>query len=200
MKLIRTLLSVVGVSLLATSCASFSGNKLPKVADTPASNVKKVSLTYTLKSGSNITGSRTDSPEKVRSATEQTLLNTLNKSGRFTSVGQGKAGDVHVDVDMLNHGNAGAAAASGFITGFSFFTIPGFATDHYKLTATARTSSGKSRQYILDDSMTTAFWLPLIVATPFAFPTTVGPKVHENMYRNLIMNMEKDGILPKASN
>jgi hypothetical protein len=200
MKLIRTLLSFAAISLLATSCASFPGNRLPQVADTPVSNVKKVSLTYTLKSGSNITGSRVESPEKVRSATEQPLAHALNKSGRFTSVGQGKGGDVHVDVDMLNHGNAAAAGISGFITGFSFFTIPGFAIDHYKLTATARTSSGKSRQYILDDSMTTAFWLPLIVATPFTFPTTVGPKVHENMYRNLIVNMEKDGILPKASN
>ena len=200
MKLIRTLLSFAGISLLATSCASFSGNKLPQVADTPATNAKKVSLTYTMTSGSNITGSRVESPPQARSAAEQPLVNAFNKSGRFTSVSQGKGGAVHVDVDMLNHGNAGAAAVSGFITGFSLFTVPGFATDHYKLTATARTSSGKSRQYVLDDSMTTAFWLPLIVATPFTFPTTVAPKVHENMYRNLMANMERDGLLPKASN
>jgi len=201
MKLIRTLLSFACISLLATSCASFSGNNLPKVADTPATSAKKVSLSYTMRSASGSTGGdRTETPEQARAEAQSPMVSTFNKSERFTSVSQGKGGAVHVDVDMLNHGNPAAAATSGFITGFSLFTVPGFATDHYKLTATARTSSGKSRQYILDDSMTTAFWLPLIVATPFTFPTTVGPKVHENMYRNLIVNMEKDGILPKASN
>ena len=128
------------------------------------------------------------------------MVSTFNKSERFTAVSQGKGGAVHVDMDLLNHGNPAAAATSGFITGFSLFTIPGFATDHYKLTATARTASGKSRQYVLEDRVTTVFWLPLIIATPFASPTSVYPKVQENMYRNLIVNMERDGIRPKAAN
>jgi hypothetical protein len=201
MKLIRTLLSFACISLLATSCASFSGNNLPKVADTPATNVKKVSLTYTMKGASGSTGGdRTEAPEHDQAKVQSPMVSTFNKSERFTSVSQGKGGAVHVDMDLLNHGNPAAAATSGFITGFSLFTIPGFATDHYKLTATARTASGKSRQYVLEDRVTTVFWLPLIVATPFASPTSVYPKVQENMYRNLIVNMERDGILPKASN
>src|SRR5689334_24409380 len=44
--------------------------------------------------------------------------------------------------------------------GFSLLTIPAFATDNYKMTATASTSSGKSRQYVLDDGVTTVIWLP----------------------------------------
>ncbi|MCW1923821.1 hypothetical protein OKA05_14735 [Luteolibacter arcticus] len=201
MKLIRTLLSLAGVSLLATSCASFSGNKLPQVADTPATNVKKIPLTYTMTSGrGNTGGARTETPAGTSTHFAKPMVDAFNKSERFSSVSQGKGGAVHVDVDVLNHGNAGVAFASGFISGFSLFTIPGFGTDHFKLTATARTSSGKSRQYILEDSMTTAFWLPLIVAAPFASPTSVYPKVHENMYRNLMLNMERDGILPKAGN
>jgi hypothetical protein len=200
MKLIRHLLSLAGISLLATSCASFSTNRLPKIADAPASNVKKVSLTYSHKSGHDLTGSRVESPAAVGQKHAEPLVTALNGSERFTSVSQGKGGAVHLDVDMLNHGNGAGAAVSGFISGFSLFTIPGFATDHYKLTVTARSASGKSRQYVLEDGVTTVFWLPLIVATPFSFPTTVVPKVQENMYRNLIQNMENDGILPKAGN
>jgi hypothetical protein len=153
-----------------------------------------------MKAGHNLTGSRTDFAAPQVQKLQQPLVAALEESGRFSSVREGKGGAVHVDVDMLNHGNAAAAAISGFITGFSFFTIPGFANDNYKLTATARTSSGKSRQYVLEDGVTTVFWLPMIVATPFAFPTQVIPKVQGNMYRNLIQNMENDGVLPKASN
>ncbi|MEK7953940.1 hypothetical protein [Luteolibacter soli] len=202
MKLIRTLLSFASISLLATSCASFSGNKLPQVADTPATNAKKVSLTYTVKAGIGSTGGgdRTDVAGQLQSKVQDPMVRTFNKSERFSSVSQGKGGAVHVDVDMYNHGNKAAAGASGFISGFSLFTIPGFATDNYTLTATARTASGKSRQYKLDDSVTTVFWLPMIVATPFAYPGSVYPKVQENMYRNLLSNMERDGLLPKAGN
>lgn len=199
MKLIRILLSSAAVSLLATSCASFSGNKLPQVADTPATSAKKVPITYTIKAGSNMGRGRTELGEPQRAAAEKPLVEALNKSQRFTSVGQGKGGAVHVDVDVLNHGNAAAAGISGFISGFTFLTIPGFATDNYTVTATARTSGGKSRQYTLDESVTTVFWLPLIFATPFAHPGEVYPKVQENMYRNLIVNMEQDGMLPKSN-
>ena len=191
---------LAGLSLLATSCATFPNNRLPKVADQAPANVKKVPVTYTMKAGHNLTGSRTDFAATQVQQIQKPLVATLEESGRFSSVKEGKGGSVHLDVDMLNHGNAAGAAISGFITGFSLFTIPGFATDNYKLTATARTSSGKSRQYVLDDGATTVFWLPMIVATPFSFPTTVIPKVQKNMYRTLIQNMERDGILPKASN
>ena len=200
MKLIRTLLSFAGISLLATSCASFSGNELPKVANKPAANVKKVPITYTLKAGSNMAGGQTEFAEADRAKIEKPMVDAFNKSERFSSVSQGKGGGVHVDVDVRNDGNAAAATISGFITGASFLTIPGFATDHYKLTATARTASGQTRRYELNESVTTVIWLPLIVATPFAHPSTTIPKAHENMYRNLMVNMERDGLLTKAAN
>jgi hypothetical protein len=197
---LRSLSILAGFSLLATSCATFPNNRLPKVAAQAPANVKKVPVTYSMKAGHNLTGSRTEYGAEQVKKLQSPLAAALEESGRFSSVREGKGGAVHVDVDMLNHGNAAAAAISGFITGFSFFTIPGFANDNYKLTATARTSSGKSRQYVLEDGVTTVFWLPMIIATPFAFPTQVIPKVQGNMYRNLIQNMENDGILPKASN
>ena len=197
MKAVKNLLVISGVSLLATSCATFPNNRLAKIPDTATSKAKKVSLTYSYKAGHDLTGSRTEFAPATIQSLEQGFTKTLDNSGRFSSVKNGKGGVVQVDVDMLNHGNGTAAFASGFISGFSLFTIPGFAVDNYKLTATARASSGKSRQYVLEDGATTTFWLPLIVATPFCTPTSVIPKVQENMYRHLMQNMENDGILPK---
>jgi hypothetical protein len=74
----------------------------------------------------------------------------------------------------------------------------GFATDNYKLTATARNSSGKLSKYVLNDSVTTVFWLPMIFAMPFSSNANVVPEVRENMYRHLIQKMENDGILLKS--
>jgi len=186
---------LTGISLLATSCATFRGNGVPEVTATPATNVKKVSLTYLVKPGDPATSQALPVPQF-----SPELESTLKDSGRFTSVGQGKGGGVHLDVNMHNHGNGAAAFASGFISGFSLFTIPGVAKDNYKLSATARSAYGKTRNYVLEDSATTVIWLPMIFATPFANPSTVIPKVQENLYRNLIQNMENDGLIPKAGN
>lgn len=193
--------AAVGVGFLATSCACFPNNRVPKVADSPAPNGKKVAITYSLASRAealNGLHKETVSVENVHA--EEPLTAALTKSGRFSSMSRGKGGNVHLDVEMLNYGNHGAAAVSGFISGFSLLTIPAFATDNYKLTATASTSSGKSRQYVLDDGVTTVIWLPFIVTAPFSNPVTAVPKVQENMYRNLIEKMESDGMISKAAN
>lgn len=193
--------AAVGVGFLATSCASFPNNRVPKITNSPAPNGKKVAVTYSLSSrAETLNGFRKETVSMASGHSEGPLTAALTKSGRFSSMSRGKGGSVHLDVDMLNYGNHGAAAASGFISGFSFLTIPAFGTDNYKLTATASTSTGKSRQYVLDDGVTTVIWLPFIFVAPFSNPTTVVPKVQENMYRNLIEKMESDGMIPKAAN
>lgn len=191
------LFSFLVASLFATSCATFPKNQLPKVSATPASGAKKVSLTYSLKSGHDLTGSRTEGTAQQNGIYEKALVSAMEKSGRFSSVKSGKGGAVHLDLDMLNHGNGGLAFVSGFISGFSLFTIPGGGSDNYTLTANARTSSGRSREYRLDDGVTTVFWLPLIFAAPFANPLQVMPQVQENMFANLVPALEKDGLIPR---
>jgi hypothetical protein len=194
MKPICSLLSFVVISLLATSCATFPKNQLPKASGAAATGGKKVPLTYSISTGHNLFGSRTEGAAAQNEVSGKSLVAALDKSGRFSSVKQGKGGAVHLEVDMLNHGNGGLAMASGFISGFSMLTIPGVASDNYTLTATAR-SSGRSRKYVLDDGVTTVFWLPMILAMPFNYPGKVMPEVQENMYGNLIERMAKDGLL-----
>lgn len=175
----------------------FPKNQLPKVSSSAPAGVPKVPLTYSITSGSSITGSRKEGSAQQNAVYEKSLVSALEKSGRFSSVRKGKGGAVHVDVDMLNHGNGPAAAASGFISGFTFTVIPAIASDQYKLTADARSSSGRSRRYVLDDGTTIVIWLPMIFAMPTNNPADVVPKVYENMFANLVVGMEKDGLLPR---
>jgi hypothetical protein len=194
MKSIRLIISSAVVCLLATSCASFPQNRLPKVG-THSSGGKKVSLSYSLTSGHDLTGSRIEGGEAQKSAYAKSLVAAAEKSGRISSAREGKGGAVHLDVDMLNHGNAATSIISGFISGFTFTAIPAFAADNYTLTATARSSSGKTRKYVLDDGVNTIIWLPMIFAMPTNHPVSVVPKSHENMFGNLLLQMEKDGLL-----
>jgi|GEM_PF-2385334 len=187
------------VCALATSCATFPSKKLPRVPAQPVQVGKKVSLSYQMAGGMEmITGKPADLNAKQLVTAESAFTAAAQKSGRFSSVTSGGKGDVSVKLHLYNHGNQALAMTSGFISGYTLFVIPGFATDQFKLTASVRTTSGKSRNYELNDAATTVFWLPLIVATPFQSPKTVIPQVHENMYRNLFSRMEADGLLPQA--
>lgn len=201
MKHIRFITMIFALSALATSCATFSGNKLQKIPAQPVQASKKVSLSYQMGGSTQlIQGGNSEMSPKDLTKVEPAFVSAAQKSGRFSSVSAGGKGDVKVTMHLLNHGNAALAMTSGFISGYTFMIVPGFGTDEYKLTASVRTTSGKSRNYELNESATTVFWLPFLVVTPFKSPGSVIPKVHENMYRNLFSRMEADGLLPKSSN
>jgi hypothetical protein len=192
---------ILALSALATSCATFPSNELTKLPAQPVQASKKVSLSYQMAGSTELLqGKPADMSAKQKGNAEMTFLSAAQNSGRFSSVSAVGKGDVKVNFHLLNHGNAALAMTSGFISGYTLMIVPGFGTDQYKLTASVRTSSGKSRNYELNDSATTVFWLPFIVVTPFKSPSTVIPKVHENMYRTLFSRMEADGLLPKSSN
>jgi len=197
MKTIRLLLSVAFASLCFTSCATFPKNRLPKLSESGTGKGKKVALTYSLSAGHRILKNRAEAGELQKESARKALVAAAEKSGRFSSVKEGTGGAVHVNADLLNHGNGPAAFVSGFISGFTFTAIPAVASDNYTLTADVRTSSGKSRNYVLDDGVTTVIWLPMIFAMPSHNPAKVTPEVHENLFGNLISQMEKDGLLPR---
>ncbi len=198
MKILAILPILCGISLLATSCATFPSNRVQEVSSSASATAKKTSLTYSITSASEMfEGNRQVAPPAANEQAARPLVAAATHSDRFSSVSSGKGGDVHLDVEMLNYGNGAVAMISGFISGFTFLTIPAVASDNYKVTATARSSSGKSKKYLIDDGVTTVIWLPMIFAMPFNSPTTVIPKVQENMYRDLIQKMAADGIIPK---
>ncbi len=83
------------------------------------------------------------------------------------------------------------------ITGLSLYTIPSWATDNYNVTAKVITQNGKEHIYELTDAMTTVQWLPMIFVFPFQNMVNVSRQVRQNIWKNLILKMQKDGVLPQ---
>lgn len=134
--------------------------------------------------------------QKIQETLEEEFISVLNESGYCTILGARQEDNIHIEADLLNYGSGIAAGVAGFIGGLTFCTIPTWATDNYNLTVKITTLQDKQHEYVFDDAMTTVFWLPLIVATPFTFPTSIATKVRKNMYKNLIRRMQEDGLLP----
>ena len=188
----------VAVSLGSLSgCAVFRGSELPEVEKLPAPSVaaQKPAASYQFTSAVNM-GSKQPQHENLRAKLETEFADALRESGHFATVEKGTGKDVSISVELVESSNP-AAIAAAFITGLSLYTIPSWATVEYEATCRATTADGRTREYKLKDSATLVQWLPMMVVFPFK-PFSEIEEVRKNMYRNLIVRMQDDGVLPMA--
>lgn len=183
--------------LLFTGCASFQGNKLPLVGSFQPlpEGTKKPTATYSFSSGVDLFGKQ-EHTENVRIILEREFIDVLRESGYFASLSPGNQGEIIIQARLVNSGTP-AAMIPAFITGLSLYTIPSWATDNYDITAKVTAQDGKEHTYQLSDSMTSVQWLPMIVVAPFKNMFNVSKEVRRNIWKNLILNMQQDGILPR---
>lgn len=87
-----------------------------------------------------------------------------------------------------------SAALVGFISGVTFTVIPGWVTEKTHISANVKFNQ-KTYKYELSDSATLIIWFPLVLATPFQRPYTIMGDVNKNVYKNLVLEMKKDGLL-----
>ena len=196
-----TMAFLMFASLWITGCASFSRQRLVEVGtiQPPADATLAAKATYRFTSGVDMgVGPRQDHAPNVRQQLEKEFVDFLTTSGYFASLVPGQNGDIQLEADLVNYGDAIAAALAGAIGGLSLCTIPCWATDNYRLKVKVVTAQGKTGVYLLDDAMTTVIWLPMIVVMPFKFPIGVSNEVRTNMYKHLILRMQQDGFLPPA--
>lgn len=182
--------------LLFTSCASFPGNKLPVVGGfqpLPDGPVKPTAA-YSFSSGVDLF-EKQEHVESVRIVLEHEFIDVLNESGYFASLTPGNQAEIIIQARLVNSGTP-AVIIPAIITGLSLYTIPSWATDNYDVTAKVTTPDGKEHTYQLTDSITSYQWLPLIVIAPFNTAGNVSKEVRQNIWKNLILNMQQDGILP----
>lgn len=189
------------VCIWIAGCASFSKARLPEIGQLqpPADTSQAVIASYNFTSGSDLGGGRNEFTQNIKQLLEQEFVDQLKESGYFTSLSSGKGGRIQIDADMLNYGSGVSAMISGIIGGLSLTTIPSWVTDNYKVTVKVKSTEGKEVDYVLDDAITTVIWFPLIVATPFKSPNKVSADVRKKIYKNLILKMQQDGLLPLPS-
>lgn len=104
------------------------------------------------------------------------------------------------EADIIFEGKAYDQRNPATIVGFfisvaTVYMIPSWNTA--KIFVSADVKKGKEiKSYEVKDSMTTAIWLPFVVATPFAYDFDKTHKeILENAYRSLILKMKNDSIL-----
>lgn len=183
--------------LLLTGCASFPRNQLPPVGSFQPlpEGTKKPTVAYSFSSGVDLFGKQ-EHRENVRAQLEREFVDVLNESGYFASLSQGNQGEISIQARLVNSGTP-AVIIPAIITGLSLYTIPSWATDNYDVTAKVTAQDGKEHTYQLTDSMTTVQWLPMIVVAPFKKMVNVSKDVRRNIWKNLILKMQEDGVLPK---
>lgn len=198
MKIKQHLMCVVMAAiilLLITGCAVFPGNKLPTVEKFQPfpEATKKLTVTYSFSSGVDFFD-KLEHEENVRTMLEKEFTDTLTESGYFASVSQGNQEDLKMQVRLVDSGSP-AGMGPAIITGLSLYTIPSWATENYNVTAKVTAPGGIEHTYQLTDSVTLVQWLPMIVVFPFKNLFNVPPEVRKNIWKNLIIKMQKDGLL-----
>ena len=103
------------------------------------------------------------------------------------------------EADLIFEGKAydqrNPARLIGFLASVvTVYIIPSWHTAKIFVTANIKNDQ-KTRHYETMDSMTTAIWLPFIVATPFAYDFDKTHKeILENSFRSLLLQMKNDSV------
>jgi len=199
---VRKDFSLVAVLVFAqiAGCAGFRAKNLPEVEQrslkTSVNSKTKVYNDWKIKTKNSSSVSAealSKAEQEFKKKFEAALLSTE------CCVVAASEAEADVVVKAVSHDeNSRAAMIPAFITGFSGFIIPSWATAHVHFTATANyvEKADTKFEYDVSDSMTMVQWLPMIFAFPFANPFSSGKDMETNAYNNLILAMQKDGVIP----
>lgn len=181
--------------LLGSGCAVFDDNQIPDIV-LPAktiANDQKPSVSFKSLAMSGLT-KRKAYPEKTQTKLAKELQSVLEDSNYFSNVSaDNPSADISISAEVIDHGNQ-AAMIPAIITGFSGYTIPSWATNNFDITATVQKPGQDNKEYNAIDSAKLVQWLPMA----FLFPVknfSVVPEIRKNMYRKILSEMDKDGML-----
>ena len=90
----------------------------------------------------------------------------------------------HLLVSVATHTNPGALVFA-FITGFSFYTVPSWATIRVDVSVLVTDVNGKEVTIERSGKGTLVQWLPMIFAFPWAYPFDVEDRVIQGIYEEL---------------
>jgi hypothetical protein len=129
-------------------CASFEKEQLARVEQMPDlshyTNKPRAYVNFTFYRGK--PDSNPVENTQAKAQLETVIAQAIERSGLFMEYTFDKSladsTDYTINIDVYNHGNKGAAFASGFLSGFTFGVIPGTTTDHYTVAVEAVDKNG----------------------------------------------------------
>ena len=191
--------SIILLVCVQSGCAIFDGNKIPDIDFVPTglSGDQRPTVSYEMAAQTGMSGEGTPS-EAVKSQLEIELLDALHLSDYFSRVARSDdTADLQLNVTYSEESNP-AAMIGAVITGLSLYTIPSWMTSTFELTLTAESANGLSNTYTVSDSATLVQWLPMAFVFPFK-NFSVLTEMRKNMFRTLLVEMQKDGLFTTTS-
>ncbi len=178
--------------LTLAGCASFPGKQLPIYTyEQIVPRDPKPSIDYDAK----FISLGRENAAAVRIFQEE-IEKVFSKSNVFSKFSAGIGSEkYHLSLVLRNEGNVGAAAISGFISGFTFTVIPAYARDEYILIIDVKRGDQLLKQYQYKDHMNSWIQLFLIFLTPTHWPPDVARSVIDNMLLNFLHDVENNKIL-----
>lgn len=109
---------------------------------------------------------------------------------------EGESADIRADISIVEEGSEGLAFLSGFISGFTFGMIPGYASEDL---ITKTVYKGRDQKVLanIDKKEELGFWIQifLIFAMPFSDePEDVVKSAHYDLHRLTIDESHAKGI------
>lgn len=185
----KTHLTIVIVTLALQGCAGFQGKNIERFADSKISTSEKPKVHYKATFSANMIAGRLSEVQQ-----EGEFIRAVRDSECCIVTTDEASSDVQIRVAIAKYENP-AALIPAFITGFSLYTIPSWATTRYKFSVTGGGRDKRSFSYELEDTMTLVQWLPMMFVFPFAMPTDAEDRVVKNMHKHLLHRLHEDGVI-----
>lgn len=179
-KIILFLLLIV----LVSGCATFPSNQVPEARESNNLYDKTTLMTYTITKTSTTFSDLSDNDDE--------LISQMDKYGwKIKEQLSEKKGTPHLDIN-LSVSTDPLALIPAFLTGYSLYTIPSWATYEYKMTADFTDKSGEEHRYELHEKSTLVQWLPMIFAFPFYDPFYAQSRMLKRLYSNVAYKISQD--------
>ncbi len=180
----------------ASGCATFEMHELAEVTPWPPAAVgmkaKSVGLSYSFQRYESGAPTAFSQGNGIDQGTRYSLAQ-LQSSGMISEVRDYGSADLNIKLQLVNRQSHSEVAS--FITGFTLFLVPSFETNYWQIVALVTDAHGrKLAEYDLTDGHRTWYHLLLLPLSPFLTVDAAGDGCQENLYRQLFVAMNRDGL------
>ena len=189
----------IATTLLITTsgCISVRENKNPKIQaeNFKISTTKKPNVFIDLNFHSSMFSQNKQSIiDKAKSDQKKMFSKIIEESDCCNVVDDQEKSNLVINGTFYNE-SSDTGIYFAYLTGFSFFVIPSWINSKMKISVQA--SNGKiTKDYVFEDSVFIAQWLPLVLAMPFrTSPIKDESGANKDLYKSLLLKMKEDGLL-----
>lgn len=191
---------VFGLTFAAAGCATFSSKTLPMIKQLPPRDAAKpsVRLSLSYENYPYLGRKAKDSPKRTRRF-EREMEQALRQSGYFSSVATDTPEpDLVINAQLRDSTDITQSYGWDFVRTFGLWPSRYHGMYSLRLTATSpRLTTDWDLRLVT--GFTTWGHLFLLPLMPFTFETAVEHRVRSNLFRNVCLQLERQGILDAAT-